>query len=682
MRTTSNPAGLLETLAQRKATLERHGNVLRVSPKGIALGLEVSITEHKPALLELLDLAGGRLNPEELSDLAALSKDYGLTAVMRALRQKLRKDRGAIAVNAAQGAKTVAAIVSVGDSTSPQTPQTPQASQLITRPSDLEALPPRLMAAPVLGLDLETTGLDPHQDRPRLLSLSTERDTYLVDLFALPHALEALRPLFEAKTGPVLVGHNLKFDLAFLLKAGLWPEGRRLWCTGLAHQVIHARSRMPALADLVPGLDKRLQTSDWSGPISEAQLAYAARDTQVLLPLYHQQQEESRRLGIGKVLEIESRALPAVAWMGLMGVPFNPERWLATAKEAELSAQEALKRLDWRTNWDSPKQVLEALRRAGIELSDTREETLSRHREHPTVAALLAYREHRKRQSTYGAAWLENLHPLTGRIHPSWQQIGAESGRMSCSRPNLQQVPREPAYRACFQAPGGRVLIKADYSQIELRLAAQIAGEKRMLEAFEQGEDLHTLTARLVTGKAEPSREDRQLAKALNFGLLYGMGSEGLRTYARANYGLELSPQEAEALREAFFRAYPGLRAWHRHQPEGEVEVRTLAGRRRVTGRYTEKLNTPVQGSGADGLKLTLALLYESRQKAPGCFPVLAVHDEIVIEAPADGVSAAYAWLTRSMREGMEAILTKVPVLVEVGVCEDWGVTEWELVVI
>ncbi|WP_036270342.1 bifunctional 3'-5' exonuclease/DNA polymerase [Meiothermus rufus] len=655
MQTTSNPAGLLETLAQRKATLERHGNTLRVSPKGVALGLEDAIRHHKPALLALLARSGGTLTPEELRLCSGLTKDYGLQPLLLALDAHLP-------------------INGIGE----QAPQTPRAYTLVTEPHQLEGLLPRLMAAPVLGLDLETSGLDPHQDRPRLLSLSTERGAYLLDMLALPRALEALRPLFEATTGPVLVGHNLKFDLAFLLKAGLWPEGRRLWCTGLAHQVIHAQARMPALADLAPGLDKRLQTSDWSGPLSEAQLAYAAKDAQVLLPLYHQQQEESRRLGLVRVLEIESRALPAVAWMGLMGVPFDPERWLTAAREAELSAQEALKRLDWRTNWDSPRQVLEALRRAGLELSDTREETLSRYRTHPAVAALLAYREHRKRVGTYGPAWLENLHPLTGRIHPSWQQIGAESGRMSCSRPNLQQVPREPAYRACFRAPIGRLLVKADYSQIELRLAAQIAGEKRMLEAFEQGEDLHTLTARLITGKAEPSRGDRQLAKALNFGLLYGMGSEGLRTYARANYGLELSPQEAEALREAFFRAYPGLRAWHRRQPEGETEVRTLTGRRRVTSRHTERLNTPVQGSGADGLKLALALLWERRERLQGAFPVLAVHDEIVLEAPRDVVEGVALELVCCMKEAMQEVLNgRVPVEVEAGVYEDWGVTSW-----
>jgi DNA polymerase-1 len=537
------------------------------------------------------------------------------------------------------------------------------------------------MAAPVLGLDLETTGLDPHQDRPRLLSLSTERDTYLADLFALPHALEALRPLFEAKTGPVLVGHNLKFDLAFLLKAGLWPEGRRLWCTGLAHQVIHAQARMPALKDLAPGLDKTLQTSDWSGPLSPEQLAYAALDAVVPLSLYGEQKKRARAMGLEKVLEVEHRALPAVAWMELRGVPFAPELWEEAAREAEREAEALRGELPFGVNWNSPSQVLAYLKGEGLDLPDTREDTLAGYREHPLVAKLLRYREAAKRVSTYGKEWAKHLNPATGRIHPSWQQVGAETGRMACRKPNLQQVPRDPALRRAFRPPEGKVLLKADFSQIELRIAAAIAKEGRMLQAFREGKDLHALTASLVLGKPleEVGKEDRQLAKALNFGLLYGLGAEGLRRYALTAYGVKLTLEEAQRLREAFFRAYPALKRWHRSQPEGEVVVRTLLGRRRTTDRHTEKLNTPVQGTGADGLKMALALLWENRGLLWGAFPVLAVHDEVVLEAPEEGAKEYLETLTALMRRGMEEVLGgAVPVEVEGGIYRDWGATPWE----
>ena len=537
-----------------------------------------------------------------------------------------------------------------------------------------------LMRQPVLGVDLETTGLDPHTSRPRLLSLAMPGAVVVFDLFGVP--LEVFYPLFSREEGPLLVGHNLKFDLLFLLKAGVWrASGKRLWDTGLAHQVLHAQARMPALKDLAPGLDKTLQTSDWGGPLSSEQVAYAGLDAVVPLSLYGEQKKRARAMGLEKVLEVEHRALPAVAWMELRGVPFAPELWEEAAREAEREAEALRGELPFGVNWNSPAQVLAYLKGEGLDLPDTREDTLAGYREHPLVAKLLRYREAAKRVSTYGKEWAKHLNPATGRIHPSWQQIGAETGRMACRKPNLQQVPRDPALRRAFRPKEGRVMLKADFSQIELRIAAAIAKEGRMLRAFREGKDLHALTASLVLGKPleEVGKEGRQLAKALNFGLLYGLGAEGLRRYALTAYGVKLTLEEAQKLRDAFFRAYPALKRWHRSQPEGEVVVRTLLGRRRTTDRYTEKLNTPVQGTGADGLKMALALLWENRALLWKAFPVLAVHDELVLEAPEEGAREYLEALTALMRQGMEEVLGgAVPVEVEGGIYRDWGATPWE----
>lgn len=554
---------------------------------------------------------------------------------------------------------------------------------LVETAKDLADLLPQLMGAQAVGVDLETTGLDPHLSAIRLVSLALEDRAYVVDLFRLPQALEALRPLFEAKEGPILVGHNLRFDLGFLLQAGVWPRGERLRDTGLTQQILEAIPRMPALKDLVPGLDKALQASDWSGPLTQAQLSYAARDAHAVLNLYRSQRVKVLVKALHQVALAEMRALPAVAWMELMGVPFDLSLWLEAAREAETRVKELEAALPFGVNWRSPSQVLRYLRAEGLDLQDTREETLTLYRGHPVVDLLLEYKKAQKRLSAFGPDWAKYLHPSTGRIHPDWKQIGAETGRMACTRPNLQQVPRDPDLRGAFRAPEGRVLVKADFSQIELRLAAQIAGDGRMLEAYAKGEDLHTLTASLITGKEAITKEDRQLAKALNFGLLYGMGAESLREYARTSYGVELTPEEAQAFRDRFFQAYAGLKTWHLRTGEalkasGEIEVRTLLGRRRKTNRFTEALNTPVQGSGADGLKLALALLYERRAEAPGCFPILAVHDEIVVEAPEDRAQEALAWLTGAMRDGMGQVLTQVPVEVEAGVYRDWGATPKE----
>jgi len=152
------------------------------------------------------------------------------------------------------------------------------------------------------------------------------------------------------------------------------------------------------------------------------------------------------------------------------------------------------------------------------------------------------------------------------------------------------------------------------------------------------------------------------------------MGVKGFRAYALAQYGLRLTEAEAGRYREAFFAAYPGLRRWHRSIANPPIDTRTLAGRRRQgVARYTEKLNTPVQGTGADGLKLALALLWERRAECPGAFPVLAVHDEIVAECDAGQANAVKRWLTRAMTDAMAALIEPVPVAVETKAGRTWA---------
>jgi DNA polymerase-1 len=137
-----------------------------------------------------------------------------------------------------------------------------------------------------------------------------------------------------------------------------------------------------------------------------------------------------------------------------------------------------------------------------------------------------------KLASTYGAGWLESGYYQDRRIYASWRQLQAATGRMACDHPNLQNIPRRGPLRSYMRAPEGRVFIIADYSQIELRIAAKISGDKEMLSAYAEGRDLHTLTAQSLTGHKDVSKDDRKLAKAVNFGLLYGMGAKGLRSYA------------------------------------------------------------------------------------------------------------------------------------------------------
>jgi DNA polymerase-1 len=245
--------------------------------------------------------------------------------------------------------------------------------------------------------------------------------------------------------------------------------------------------------------------------------------------------------------------------------------------------------------------------------------------------------------------------------------------------PNLQQIPRDPRFRRCFLAPDGRVLIKADFAAVHLRIAAKIAGEKKMIEAFRAGQDLHALTARSLLGKDEITKQDRQLAKAVAFGLLYAMGARGLRAYAKTSYGVEMTLEEAEAHKRKFFQTYPGLAAWHRKTAaarEQQRETRTLAGRRRLLDPKTplmHRLNSPVLGTEGDAAKAAMALLWERREQMPGAVPVLLVHDEIVIECDADQAQAAAAWLKQAMLDGLAPLVDPVPVEVELKVGRAWG---------
>jgi DNA polymerase I len=437
-------------------------------------------------------------------------------------------------------------------------------------------------------------------------------------------------------------------------------------------------------------LDKEQQKSDWGGELTDEMLAYAAKDAEVLPSLREKLAVRMEDADLKKVMKIEHRALPAIVWMTSGGVPFDAEGWrrhLERLEEEKNRLGLELNRLapdhpegkEW--NWNSHQQIRKALGLLGVDLSNTKEETLSRC-DHPLARTLLEYRKTAKTLGTYGPSLLEKVEG-DGRIHASWWQIGAGTGRMACSNPNLQNLP--PEARKHVKAPEGRVLVKADYSQIELRIAAKISGEERMLAAFAEGQDIHTITARSITGKEQVTKEDRKLAKAVNFGLLYGMGPAGLRHYARGSYGIEMTTREAERYWRNFFETYPGLKAWHdreyRKLKRGSTETRTLTGRRRTgIAKLTERLNSPVQGTGADGLKLALALLWERRHECPGAVPILVVHDEIVVESLQDQAEEAETWVKKAMVHGMGEIVNGakvdgplVPIDVDVEILKSWG---------
>ncbi len=287
--------------------------------------------------------------------------------------------------------------------------------------------------------------------------------------------------------------------------------------------------------------------------------------------------------------------------------------------------------------------------------------------------------------STYGYWGREYIRG--GRIHSLLHPLATESGRFSCTDPNLQQVPSNhtaPGLRACFSPdPSTTALIVADYAQIELRVAAHLAPCDALRAVFEAGRDPHRATAATITGKSEGDITDheRKLAKAVNFGFLFGMGAARFRTYAASGYGVELSESDAVAARAAFFRTFPGIDAWHKRvgalaRRPGPVTVRTALGRRKrfAAGKvsFNAALNIPVQGTAAEGFKRAMIQLRPALA-ALGGRGVMVVHDEYIAEVPLARALDAKNLVEEIMKTSMASVVTTVPIEVEAEVRASWG---------
>ncbi|MCC6421062.1 MAG: bifunctional 3'-5' exonuclease/DNA polymerase, partial [Gemmataceae bacterium] len=281
----------------------------------------------------------------------------------------------------------------------------------------------------------------------------------------------------------------------------------------------------------------------------------------------------------------------------------------------------------------------------------------------------------------YGGNWLAGAMIRDGRVYPGWRQIGAATGRSACAHPNMMQVPREKAYRNCVRAEPGRTLVKCDYATLQMRIACDIARDVAMFQAFhaeaQGGPDIHTATARMLLGKQDVTKADRQIAKSAGFGLLFGMSAKGLRIYSKTTFGVDFTEDEATRHRETWLAGYPGIARWHKGAYQGKAtQTRTRVGRRRILPASvspTWVLNSPVQGTEADGAKLALALLWERRVECPGAVPVIFNHDEIVLDVPIEQAEQARLWLEEAMSDGMEPQIHPVPTKVEGKITPNWG---------
>ncbi len=420
-----------------------------------------------------------------------------------------------------------------------------------------------------------------------------------------------------------------------------------------------------------------------------------------------------------KLRQLLSLSLPAVVEIELTGMPFSAPtarnllaektvvRDKAAAKLADLAKDTGFnpkpRKVDGKTirqfNPASTHNILECLKLLGFQVTDTKDETMKELINQGCYFAkdLLDYRTVAK-QVNFLEEWLHKQHPADDRLHASYRQLNHNAtGRFSCSDPNLQQVPSRGSdgatFRKLFVVPAGKKLIKADLAGIELRIMAWLSQDQVMIDAFMKESDLHRLTAAAMAGKepVEVTKAERTAAKAVNFGLIYGCGAKRLMESAKYEYGVDMTETEAESSREAFFKTYPGIGIWHAKQKKLRfhpiphyfhrygrgyfkfdlVAVRTASRRKRIWPNYggktratvTRLYNSPDQGSGADLLKTAMSDFYLrlTRNAWPGTRLVATVHDELVVEAPAELAEEVATELVMAMEKaGSELVQLKL----------------------
>ncbi len=575
---------------------------------------------------------------------------------------------------------------------------------LINRAEDLSSAMADLRSAPLIGFDIETTGLDPHTSRPRLLQLATAEAAYLIDLFHFP--VDALGPILDvlAAPEPIKIAHNAKFDAKFILKHfGVRVGG--IFDTYLASQLVSAgsevdRHSLEAVAQRYLGvqLDKAAQLSDWSGELATYQLEYAARDATTLIPLCESLDARLDEMDLKIAARLEFDCILPLVSMELAGVYLDQGRWRAQVERVKAAHRERADALQVELgrgasqltlfegppaiNLDSPQQVRDALARIGIEVEGTSEGRLhGLAREYDVIRQLLVYRGLSKSLSSYGEGLLEFINPTTGRIHADFRQIGTPTGRITCSSPSLQQMPHAPEYRSCFRAPDSRRLIVADFSQIEMRILADFSRDTALITAFKSGADLHRATASqmLSVPLSEVTQAQREKAKGLNYGIVYGMGAEGLANRIESSVG------EAEILIQRYFKAYPAVDRWLREAAERAVNdgrCRTASGRlwifqldpfdRQQAGQLRRVgKNAPIQGTGSDIFKRAMTLVDEALRDLDAQI-INSIHDEIVVECHAEIAEAASQLVSSAMVSAGKEFLSRVPVLVDVVISDAW----------
>ncbi|GGP06448.1 DNA polymerase I [Cloacibacterium rupense] len=588
--------------------------------------------------------------------------------------------------------------------------------QFIDTPKAQKMLVQNLMAQKVVCFDTETTSLNELEAELVGMSFSYKKGlAYYIPLSEkreeVLETLEIFKPFFE-KEVVQKVAHNLKFDLKVLHQYGVRIKGN-LFDTMIAHYLLNPDGRhgmdylsemyldyKPVSIETLIGKKGKNQGTFRDVDLLEA-TEYAAEDADIAFQLYQLFAPQLKKENLEDLFyKIEMPLMTVLAKMELAGISLD-ENWL---KQESIDLENDLRNLEKEIfelsgeefNMNSPRQLGEILfekmkldpkaKKTKTGQYATSEDVLQKLAgKHEIIKHILEYRTYQKLKSTYVDALPSQIDKTDNRVHTNFSQTTAATGRLASVNPNLQNIPirtlRGQQIRGAFVSGEGKKIISADYSQIELRLIAEISGEENMIKAFQNGEDIHASTAAKLFGipLEEVTKTQRSQAKTVNFGIIYGQGAFALAEQTG------LSRTEAKQLIDSYYETYPKLKIWMAEQVQKARElgyVETLFNRKRhlkdinsanfVVKAHAERnaVNAPIQGSAADIIKIAMINIDKVFEKEKlKTKMLLQVHDELVFEAPAEEVEVATYLIKTEMESAVE---TQVPLLVEVGVGKNW----------
>jgi DNA polymerase-1 len=599
---------------------------------------------------------------------------------------------------------------------------TPHAYEAIVGDEAIESFIKKIIAKKEICIDTETTGIDANNVQLVGLSFSnTIRTGYYLPVAndgdgadGAKHILKKLQPLFEDET-ITWIGQNLKYDFLVLKWYGVILKGKT-FDTMLAHYVIEPEGRRsmdilseqflgyaPVSIENLIGKKGKNQGTMRDVPLDQI-TEYAAEDADITLQLKECFEPLLTKREVKRVFEeVENPLMQVLVDMEFEGVKVDEQFLNEYSKVLEadikISEERVFEQAGVRFNLASPKQLGEVLfdilkidpkaKKTKTGQYATGEDVLAKlAAKHKIVDDILNFRELSKLKSTYVDALPAIVNPKTGRIHTSYAQAVAVTGRLSSTNPNLQNIPirsergRE-VRKAFIPRDPSRILVSADYSQIELRVVAAISGDPNMCDAFKQGKDIHTATAAKVYGiaEAEVTKEQRYKAKSVNFGIIYGQGAFGLAE------NLGISRTEAKEIIDNYKKEFPNIQLYMDQQINKAKEqgfVETLMGRKRwlrdinssnftVRG-FAERnaINSPIQGSAADMIKLAMIKIHHEMKKQHWeSKMILQVHDELVFDAVESELPALKELILACMTTAM-VLPNGVPVEAEIGQGKNW----------